>query len=52
MLKGCCQTNHAFVAKALAQVQYFRPFLNDADYEHYMVIIALGMSHAFGFSQA
>lgn len=51
VLKGCCQTNHAFVAKALAQVQYFRPFLNDADYEHYMVIIALGMSHAFGFSQ-
>lgn len=51
VLKGCCQTNHAFVAKAMAQEQYFRPFLNDSDYEHYMVIIALGMSHAFGFCQ-
>lgn len=51
VLKGCCQTNHAFVAKAMAQVQYFRPFLNDNDYENYMVIIALGMSHAFGFGQ-
>ncbi len=35
----------------MAQVQYFRPFLNDNDYENYMVIIALGMSHAFGFGQ-
>lgn len=51
VLKGCCQTNHAFVAKAMAQVQYFRPFLNDNDYENYIVIIALGMSHAFGFGQ-
>jgi len=51
ILKGCCQTNHAFVAKALAQVQFFKPFLTDQDFENYIVIIALGMSHAFGFSQ-
>lgn len=52
VLKGCCQTNHAFVAKALAQKEYFKPILTDYDYEHYMVMIGLGMSHAFGFSQA
>lgn len=52
VLKGCCQTNHAFVAKAMAQVQYFRPFLNDNDYENYIVIIALGMSHALASVRA
>ena len=52
VLKGCCQTNHAFVAKALAQQEYFKPILTEEDKEHYMVMIGLGMSHAFGFSQA
>lgn len=51
VLKGCCQTNHAFVAKALAQVQYFKPILTEEDEENYMVMIGLGMSHAFGFGQ-
>lgn len=51
VLKGCCQTNHAFVAKALAQVQYFKPILSPEDEENYMVMIGLGMSHAFGFGQ-
>lgn len=52
VLKGCCQTNHAFVAKALAQVQYFKPILTDYDCENYMVMMGLGLSHAFGFGQA
>lgn len=52
VLKGCCQTNHAFVAKAMAQREYFKPILTGDDWEHYMVMIGLGMSHAFGFSQA
>ena len=52
VLKGCCQTNHAFVAKALAQVEYFKPFLTPEDFENYIVMIGIGMSHAFGFSQA
>lgn len=52
VLKGCCQTNHAFVAKAMAQVEYFKPFLTPEDYENYIVMIGIGMSHAFGFSQA
>ena len=52
VLKGCCQTNRAFVAKALAQVQFFKPFLTDEDFENYIVIMALGLSHAFGFGQA
>ena len=52
ILKGCCQTNHAFVAKAMAQIEYFKPILTEEDREHYMVMIGLGMSHAFGFSQA
>ena len=52
VLKGCCQTNRAFVAKALAQMEYFKPILNDYDKEHYMVMMGLGLSHAFGFGQA
>ena len=52
VLKGCCQTNHAFVAKAMAQVEYFKAFLTPEDYENYIVLIGIGMSHAFGFSQA
>lgn len=40
------------VAKAMAQIEYFKPILTEEDREHYMVMIGLGMSHAFGFSQA
>ncbi len=52
VMKGCCQTNHAIVAKALAQMEYFKPILTEQDKENYMVMIGLGMSHAFGFAQA
>jgi len=52
VLKGCCETNHAFVAKALAQKEYFKPILNEADIENYMVMMGLGLSHAFGFVQS
>lgn len=52
VLKGCCETNYAFVAKALAQSEYFKPILNDEDREHYMVMMGLGLSHAFGFVQS
>lgn len=52
VLKGCCQTNYAFVAKALAQVEYFKPILTEEDRENYLVMMGLGLSHAFGFAQA
>ena len=52
VLKGCCETNYAFVAKALAQIEYFKPILTERDKDNYMVMMGLGLSHAFGFVQS
>lgn len=51
VLKGCCTTNRAYLAKALAQVEFFKPILSAEDRERYLVMIGLGFSHALGFVQ-
>lgn len=37
VLKGCARQTTHLLPRPMAQVQYFRPFLNDNDYENYMV---------------
>jgi Acyl-CoA synthetases (AMP-forming)/AMP-acid ligases II len=51
VIKGCCQTNRAYIARAMAAEEYFKPVFSDEDVENFSVIIGLPFSHAYGFAQ-